>query len=400
MIRVKIGNKKGITLISLVITIIILLILAGVSIAMLTGENGILTQAKKAKDETENAQIEEENILITYEDYINNEINDTAIVGEIVENGNKQYSNNGTAIIPEGFAIVPGLDNVKEGLVISDVANDTINKGNQFVWIPVEEAIVDTEDEANVNKAMAIKNGENYKGVLYNFFETGSEIRSGCTTTNDGYREPDIVTSGTDYDGQYYLEAGFNSLDEMVKQLQSEYNKMIESVNKYHGFYVGRYELGLEGTTPVSKKTQDDIITANNSNLETKMWYGLYSKCKEYAKENENKFVVSSMMWGSQYDAMLNWFQRNGINVTMTADNINTIRNNKTETGTEEKDLIKNIFDIYGCHYEWTLEANYNYFRVSRSGFYKEGYAINGRGGYPPSGTDEYYSSRITLYLK
>ena len=321
-------------------------------------------------------------------------------MGEIVTGGNKSYTNNGTAIIPEGFAIVPGLDDVEEGLVISDVANDTTNKGNQFVWIPVEEPIADTEDEANVNKAMAIKDGENYKGVLYNFFETDSEIRSGCTTTNDGYREPDIVTSGTNYDGQYYLEAGFNSLDEMINQLQSEYNKMIASVEKYHGFYIGRYELGLEGTIPVSKKAQNNIITANNSNLETNMWYGLYSKCKEYAQEDENKFVVSSMMWGSQYDAMLNWFQRNGINVKMIADNINTIRNNKTETGTEEKDLIKNIFDIYGCHYEWTLEANYNYFRVSRSGFYKEGYVISGRGGYPPSGLDEYYSSRITLYVK
>ena len=46
-------NNNGITLIALVITIIVLLILAGVSIAMLTGENGILTQAQRAKNETE-----------------------------------------------------------------------------------------------------------------------------------------------------------------------------------------------------------------------------------------------------------------------------------------------------------------------------------------------------------
>ena len=52
-------NNKGITLIALVITIIVLLILAGVSIAMLTGNNGILTQATNAKDETERAEIAE-----------------------------------------------------------------------------------------------------------------------------------------------------------------------------------------------------------------------------------------------------------------------------------------------------------------------------------------------------
>lgn len=52
-------NQKGITLIALVITIIVLLILAGVSIAMLTGENGILNQATTAKDTTKKAEIEE-----------------------------------------------------------------------------------------------------------------------------------------------------------------------------------------------------------------------------------------------------------------------------------------------------------------------------------------------------
>ena len=52
-------NNKGITLIALVITIIVLLILAGVSIAMLTGENGILNQATTARDETVVGEVEE-----------------------------------------------------------------------------------------------------------------------------------------------------------------------------------------------------------------------------------------------------------------------------------------------------------------------------------------------------
>ncbi len=55
----KIKENKAITLIALVITIIVLLILAGVSIAMLTGENGILNQANKAKTETEYKGAEE-----------------------------------------------------------------------------------------------------------------------------------------------------------------------------------------------------------------------------------------------------------------------------------------------------------------------------------------------------
>ena len=50
-------NQRGITLIALVITIIVLLILAGVSIAMLTGNNGILTRARGAEDSTEIAEV-------------------------------------------------------------------------------------------------------------------------------------------------------------------------------------------------------------------------------------------------------------------------------------------------------------------------------------------------------
>ena len=68
-------NEKGITLIALVITIIVLLILAGVSIAMLTGNNGILTQAQRAKNETENAQEVEEERLNEYKNTINNWVN-------------------------------------------------------------------------------------------------------------------------------------------------------------------------------------------------------------------------------------------------------------------------------------------------------------------------------------
>ena len=49
----KVKQSKGITLIALIITIIVLLILAGVTISMLTGENGILNQATHAKDTTD-----------------------------------------------------------------------------------------------------------------------------------------------------------------------------------------------------------------------------------------------------------------------------------------------------------------------------------------------------------
>ena len=55
----KINKQKGITLIALVVTIIVLLILAGISIATLTGENGLITKTNTAKEKTKQAEAEE-----------------------------------------------------------------------------------------------------------------------------------------------------------------------------------------------------------------------------------------------------------------------------------------------------------------------------------------------------
>ena len=78
MEKTKKRKERGITLIALVITIIVLLILAGVSIAMLTGENGILTQAQRAKEETESAARNERRDLQEIESWMNE-----AITGEV-----------------------------------------------------------------------------------------------------------------------------------------------------------------------------------------------------------------------------------------------------------------------------------------------------------------------------
>ncbi len=82
-------NQQGITLIALVITIIVLLILAGVSIAMLTGENGILTKARKAGSDTKVATEKEQVILAINEltaDYYDKKYvqNNTAVAEQTV----------------------------------------------------------------------------------------------------------------------------------------------------------------------------------------------------------------------------------------------------------------------------------------------------------------------------
>ena len=86
-------NNKGITLVALIVTIIVLLILAGVSIAMLTGDNGILNQASRVKEETEKAKKDEENILNNNENYLYNKIGE---VRQVEDNAPGILEGNGT----------------------------------------------------------------------------------------------------------------------------------------------------------------------------------------------------------------------------------------------------------------------------------------------------------------
>lgn len=96
-------NNKGITLIALVITIIVLLILAGVSIAMLTGQNGILNQATQAKDDTAKAEVSERvNMAIqaAYTKYLvaaNGTASTTMPISNVVDQYNEEYDGSSSA---------------------------------------------------------------------------------------------------------------------------------------------------------------------------------------------------------------------------------------------------------------------------------------------------------------
>ena len=287
--------------------------------------------------------------------------------------------NGDTATIPEGFLVSrkPNENTINDGLVVKDENN------NEFVWIPVETPVASSETDGTSNKAMAIKNGENYRGLLYDFTSGGSKVKSGCTTTTTSYREPDIVN-------------GDNSGLFTKQSLQEDYNKMMKSVEKYHGFYVGRYELGEEENMPVVKNANTNTeVTVKSSD-----WNQIYTACKNLFQENSESSVISSMIWGSQYDAMLNWIQKSELDVSLTADKVNKIQNDSNKTGAEPQDKVKNIFDLYGCHYEWTLEtpteSGYKVFRGgSNDGTYSLAYRADG-----VYNTPTYYSARPTLYIK
>ena len=341
-------------MIALVITIIVLLILAGVSIAMLTGENGILTKAQRAKEETDEAQAKEETTLGQYESYLNRVTGNNAIVGEIVTGGNKPYTNNGTAIIPEGFAIVPGCDDVSQGLVISDKANDVNNEGNQFVWIPVTD------------ESKYIRN-TNYENINV----------SKATYTDTGY-----------------LPKGIQPLFD-----DNENNENVEkqAVLNTRGFYISRYEAGKEGTNILVSKSGATV------------WNKISQvDCKTTAKtfiNNEN--VKSSLCSGIQWDVIME-FVNGKMDGTNSLFNVTTVSNSRhlggsspATSGENEADKVCNIYDLEGNCYEYVAEMSSSgslgaY--VSRGGDYDGFYQTSARSSHSGGGATD-GSFRFVLYV-
>ena len=413
----RLSTSKGITLIALVITIIVLLILAGVAIAMLSGENGILKKAAEAKTKTEQSQTNETDELANYEDVINES---TGNLGKVKDNKNKviegrkaklQDDNGETIVVPVGFKIKEDSPTeVKKGIVV--VAPDN----SEFVWVPVKD----------ISK-MYGTNAEGKKlGKLYSFTTNGYTANNWTETAGvmkwtsaTDCREPDYLSSttygdavtGDDTKGIALLKSivGLTGTDEEIltkwkTQLQNEFDEMIKYVGKNKGFYVGRYETSLnEETNNAQSILGETSATASSSGANT--WYGLYQKEKEYSGQDKLKNVVgSSMIWGSQYDQMMIWMQGNGIDITSKTpknlEGITTSRNTSTKTGTVSKDKLNNIYDLLGNSREWTLEANLTGSRTYRGGFNISSTSPSFRYSYSPYNTTNDLSTRLTLYIK
>ena len=209
------GNKEknivkkqtGITLIALVITIIVLLILAGVSIAMLTGNNGILTQAKLAKENTALAKEDEENKLAKNNEYINEQIG-KVVPGKVVTKTEKDNYSDGTdtATVPEGFTVDETENTISKGLVVHgpDKAND--DNGSEFVWVPVSNINSMAQCSTAGGSCNLQLNGDTLKCTTHNSTDIVGKIYSTelyknsiddtANTTysaDSGLREPAIV---------------------------------------------------------------------------------------------------------------------------------------------------------------------------------------------------------------
>ena len=380
-------QERGITLIALVVTIVVLLILAGVSISLVLNNNGVISKAKDAKNQYAEAQTNDEKQLNEVSDWIDTKVGETT--------GGDSVTKIDGVPIPEGYYYVGGTK--AKGLVISDnVADKELDKGkedvrrdlagNQWVWVPVETP---SSLYTTVDAGVALAGSTGVKTTKY----TNSEIISGKTRGLPGstvYREPDIITSSS-YDGTNFATAGFSSLANMAENMKSDYEEMIESLEKYKGFYIGRYELTANG-----EKT---------GATQNKNWYTLYKNCTTLASGSK---VKTRMIWGLQWDATCKWLDSSGFDITNSSawgnydDNTATGHGSEQNTGFSESWKANNIYDFAGNCIEWTQEAYVTGYRAVRGGFYishGSGRPASDRDSYLPTGTSSYYGSRPTLYL-
>ena len=318
--------------------------------------------------------------------------------GNLTNKPNIKEVRQGNIPIPQGYNYIKG-DKIG-GAVITDAASGEEKEGNEFVWVPVDE--ISKMASTDIGGTDANRN-TNYRGVLYNWnTDATGNTAYDWSADSTSYREPANLSSS--YDSTSTNSSWTSTL------YQEEYNKMIKSVSQYGGFYVGRYEMSLNSETK-NAESKYGATSANASDTDTNQWYGLYNKAKTYAPENASQKVVSSMIWGSQYDAIMNWMKSNNINVTSTTPtdlSIGTTSKNTTRvTGganngqTVSKDKLSNIYDLLGNSFEWTQEANNTNIRVHRGGLYGNSNAPSDRNNICyPTGTNSSSGSRLTLYIK
>ena len=391
------NRNKGITLVALIITIVVMLILVAVSVNVIIKSNLIGT-AEKTVDKYKTASEEEANggtieingkEYASIEDYIESTKPLPNIEAGVRAETNSNYKG---ATIPKGFTVsgIKSEQTIEGGLVIYDIPEgitpdwsnpDSVKtKYNQFVWIPVEVTASDTETSIEAFKRSAWTANA----------ETGGERTTGLNTS---FTEPNATNDTDDKTG-------------IAKQIAN----LTKSIYKHGGFYIGRYEAGSKtprtsssGVTEIGIKqdmypyiyvkwgdSMSSIGTTGAVYLSNSLYntneYGATSmlctgacwdSMLDFIKDREHS-VMDSRTWGNYSNSETFEITRGAYAVyNSTLGSFNNVENKYSKikdtsilltTGATERNCSKNIYDVAGNCWEWTTESVSSGYRVSRGG--------------------------------
>ena len=424
----KLKNNKGVTLIALVVTIVILIILAAVSMTMVLGNNGIFTQAQKGANSMASAEANTQegfNSMSAEIDKILNENGSSEKPEEApktieeAKNTGKEFTDPKTevtdskgnkVVIPGGFKVAKDSGNtVQQGIVIEDVSasGDDNVKGSQFVWIPVGTFVKDDGSTSNEivlgrytfntsdgtphleQAAYTEENPENYKNEV--------ELNFDSTI----YKELDEYRPGV----ASYVTDGLNAT---AKDLAG----FVNSSRENGGYYIARYEASFaSGSSTSDYKAASKKSTANSTSSMNYTAGTLWncditeldaSKVSINTYSKENTTVKSDLMNSYAWDTAIVFIQEAGHENYANQKSKNTSLSN---TGVNADEVCK-INDMASNLSEWTTEystytgSSSAYPCAIRGGSSDFSFSYTAYRNYnDATGSGSHYGFRFSLYM-
>ena len=372
----KIGMKRerGITLIALVVTIVVLLILAGVSINALFGNNGIIEKAKEAQNKMDKATENDQKEINELTNWLDNQVNGTTgggttgeddnpsttpkisrLIGTVVDKNTKAEDAYGNKItIPKGFKVVAhgtvagsatytysgdNIPAVQDGIVIENGTD-----GNQFVWVPV--GTIKNKNNTTNTITLGRYEFDSNTGALKS--NTPAQVASveNCTqevVISNSCKELSVFRAGNTATDSTAQNATARNLKEFISTTLSN-----------GGYYIARFEASGTASKITSKYNQKvlvDITQPNAAKLAREMY--------EEVKENNELVYASDLVNSYAWDTAIVFIQTYSVKTDYASHNESNTTKAFTATG-KNNDKYCNIFDMSGNASEWTTEYSTN----------------------------------------